>query len=183
MTSNGSKLFRKWQLLIFFAALVAFPKLGCAWWNKDWTLRKQYTVDATDQGGAISTPIGTSVVLIRLHQGNFSFDQAKDDGSDIRFVAGDDKTVLPHQIEKYDSLLNEAFIWVKVPDIKPGAQTKFYLYFGNEGKIEEAAKSKEVYDPETVLVYHFAEKGVAAVDSSTFPATMRAMSGHRRKGR
>ena len=49
-----------------------------------------------------------------------SLPSARDDGSDIRFVAGDDKTPLTFHIEKYDSLLGEAFVWVKVPDLKPG---------------------------------------------------------------
>jgi len=139
-----------------------------SWWNKEWTARKDFTIDTTPTGGGITNPVGTSTVLVRLHQGNFQFMAAKEDGSDIRFVAGDDKTVLPSQIEKYDSLMNEAFVWVQVPDVKPGAQTKFRLYYGNtEGDPgAEAADYKKTYDPETVVAYHFAQKGSPPVDSS-----------------
>ncbi len=137
-----------------------------SWWNKEWGARKPFTVDATAQGGAITEPIGTSVVLLRLHQGNFNFAASREDGSDIRFVAADDKTLLPFQIEKYDSLMNEAFIWVQVPDIKPGEATKFFLYFSNPEGTGELADAKTTYDPETALVYRFAEKGSAPSDAT-----------------
>ncbi|MCE0523443.1 MAG: DUF2341 domain-containing protein, partial [Methylacidiphilales bacterium] len=105
-------------------------------------------------------------VLIRL--ADFDFGSAKDDGSDIRLIAEDDKTPLAFHIEKYDSLLGEAFVWVKVPDLKPGAQTNFWLYYGNQGNITVpgGGDPKETYDADTVLVYHFAESGAPAHDSS-----------------
>jgi biopolymer transport protein ExbB len=53
-----------------------------------------------------------------LHDGNYQFLAAKEDGGDIRFVASDDKTLLPYHVERYDSLMNEAFVWVQVPDVK-----------------------------------------------------------------
>jgi biopolymer transport protein ExbB len=105
--------------------------------------------------------------LVRLHDGNFDFASAKDDGGDIRFVAGDDKTPLAYHIEKYDSLLNEAFVWVKVPDLKPGAQTSIWLYYGNAGeKAQRADNAKGTYDGDTLAVYHFGEHGAPPADSS-----------------
>ncbi|MEI8313392.1 MAG: DUF2341 domain-containing protein, partial [Verrucomicrobiota bacterium] len=142
--------------LFVFLALMAGLTPGHAWWNKEWTARKPITVDTGKTGAEISEPAGTALVLLRLHQGNFNFGAAKENGSDLRFVAEDDKTVLEHQIEKWDPLMNEAFVWVKVPDINAGTQAKFWLYSGVEGeKIEEGANPKETYDAETVLVYHF----------------------------
>ena len=136
------------------------------WWNHDWTLRKKITIDTSATGGAIGDPIGTTSVLIRL--ADFDFGSAKDDGSDIRLIAGDDKTPLTFHIEKYDSLLGEAFVWVKVPDLKPGAQTTLWLYYGNTGNITipGASDAKETYDGDTTLVYHFDENGAPAHDSS-----------------
>src|SRR6516165_241233 len=96
---------------VFFLAGVLF--LVCpnnsqaSWWNKEWTIRKRIDIDTTTAGAPIADPIGTSAILIRLHDGNFRFTDAKEDGSDIRFVAGDDKTLLIHHIEKYDAILNE----------------------------------------------------------------------------
>jgi biopolymer transport protein ExbB len=138
-----------------------------AWWNDKWTLRKEITVDASPTGGAITDPIGTSPVLVRL--ADFNFEAAKEDGSDIRLVSDDDKTTLPYQIEKFDSLLGEAFVWVNVPNLKPGASTKFWLYYGNTGDTTVSGdnSTKPVFDPDTTLVYHFADKvGQPPTDSS-----------------
>jgi biopolymer transport protein ExbB len=153
-------------LLFGVVAGITFSSTAQAWWNTDWTIRKKITIDTSAAGGAISDPIGTTPVLIRL--ADFDFGAAKDDGSDIRVIADDDKTALAFHIEKYDSLLGEAFVWVKVPDLKPGAQTSLWLYYGNQGNITGpgAPDSKATYDADTVLVYHFAENGAPAHDSS-----------------
>lgn len=149
--------------LLILALLLVLPTAARAWWNNDWTIRKKITVDATADGGNISDPIGTSVVLLRLHDGNFNFGSAKDDGSDIRFVAADDKTLLPYHIERYDSLMNEAFVWVKVPDVKPGAPTDIWLYYGNQSeKAEKVENAKATFDADTLLDYHFSQKGSPA---------------------
>jgi biopolymer transport protein ExbB len=139
------------------------------WWNGEWSYRKKITLDTTTTGVAIADPIGTTPVLIRLHAGNFQFDAAKEDGSDIRFVAEDNKTLLPYHIEKYDALMGEAFLWVKVSNVKPGAKTSFWLYYGNGSpKTEKGNEAKETYDTDTVLVYHFNEQGTPATDSTAF---------------
>lgn len=138
-----------------------------SWWKDEWPMRKKITVDTTDTGIAITDPIGTVPVLIRLHDGNFQFAGAKDDGSDLRFVSEDNKTLLSYHIEKYDPLLSEAFVWVKIPDLKPNAKTSFWLYYGNSGnsatKVDDA---KGTYDSDTALVYHFGQRGAPAMDSS-----------------
>lgn len=136
-----------------------------AWWNNEWTVRKKITLDTKSAG--IIDPIGTVAVLIRLHDGDFQFAAAKDDGSDLRLIAADDKTLLTYHIEKYDSLLSEAFVWVKIPDVKPGGQISFWLYYGNNGnKATKTDDTKGTFDADTVLVYHFAEHGQLANDST-----------------
>lgn len=151
---------------ILFLGVLLWATPSYAWWNKDWTARKSFTLDTTQAGGAITDPIGGTVVLLRLHEGNFPFGLVGDEGTDMRFVAEDDKTVLSYQIEKYDSLLNEAFVWVKVPEVKPGAQTKIWLYYGGTGKGGAEQDAKKTYDEDTVLAYHFGEKGAAPADAS-----------------
>jgi biopolymer transport protein ExbB len=145
------------------------PLNAGAYWDKAWTIRKKIDIDTTANGAAITDPIGTVAILIRLHEGNFRFTDAKEDGSDIRFVAGDDKTLLIHHIEKYDAILNEAFVWVKVPDIKPGEKTTIWLYYGNAGsKATRVDDPKGTYDIAATLVYHFTENNAPAHDSTTF---------------
>jgi len=134
-----------------------------AWWNKDWTQRQKITLDTAE----IADPAGESTVLVRLHEGNFQFANAREDGSDIRFIAADGKTILPHQVETYDSLLNEAYLWVKLPDVKPGAKDTLTIYYGNQDPAMPAAgKATEAYAKDLVAVYHFAERGAAPTDAT-----------------
>jgi biopolymer transport protein ExbB len=138
------------------------------WWKPEWTSRKKITVDTTTTGVAIAEPIGTAAVLLRLHGGNFPFDRCREDGSDIRFVGADNKTILPHHIEKYDALMGEAFVWVKIADLTPKAQTSFWMYFSNASNtMEPGTDVKGTFDADTVLVYHFTEQGAPPVDSSS----------------
>ena len=142
--------------LLAATALVSVTANSHAWWNKDWTARRPVTIDTTKTGFEISEPVGTATILLRLHQGNFDFSTAKEDGTDIRFVTEDDKTPLESRVEKWDALMNEGFVWVKVPDIKPGAQTKIWLYSGNpEITAEEAANPLAAHDADTILAYNF----------------------------
>ena len=149
------------------ALLAMWPSAARAWWNDDWQLRKKITIDASATGAAITDEIGGAPVLIRLHTGNFRFAAAKEDGSDLRFVGGDDKTPLKHHVEKFDALLGEALVWVAVPKLAAGAKTEIWLYFGNK-KAVATSDAKGSYDPDTLLVYHFAEHGTPALDSSVW---------------
>jgi biopolymer transport protein ExbB len=157
-------------LKCLFLALMAWITLfgsAQAWWNNDWTLRKKITIDTGPTGGVITDLIGTTSILIRL-SGDFNFEAAKQDGSDIRLIAGDDKTPLAYHLEKFDPLLGEAYVWVKVPDLKSGTPATLWLYYGNMGDktAPGAADIKGTYDADTVLVYHFAESGKPAHDST-----------------
>jgi len=155
------------SLLLGLLSLVGFSSAAHAWWNPEWTIRKKITVDTAAAGMNAGDPPATAVILIRLHDGDFQFASARDDASDIRFVAADDKTPLSSHIEKFDGLLNEAYVWVKVPDLKGGAPATFWLYYGNNGpnalRVED---TKATYDADTVLVYHFNEKNAPPKDST-----------------
>ena len=168
-------LFPNIALPVFLAAL-GFSTTVQAWWDADYTIRKKITVDTSSNGAGIADPIGTTAVLIRLHDGDFQFSSAKDDGSDIRLVAADDKTPLVYHVEKYDSLLGEAFLWVKLPDLKPGAPTSFYLYYGDNGtKVAPGAPdANATYDSDQVLVYHFSEGAQPVRDFTSYANTSQA---------
>ena len=146
-------------LLSLLLLLAAGADAG-AWWNEGWTVRKKITVDPV--AGNIGEAIGTTVVFLRLYDGNFQFNSAREDGSDIRFVAADDKTPLKFHLERFDGGVSEAYVWVKVPDVKPGAPVTFWMYSGNGGDAPPGGgDAKTTYDPETLLVYHFGETGNA----------------------
>jgi biopolymer transport protein ExbB len=149
------------------AVALLLPAAARAWWNEDWGARKKLRIDTSAAGAALNEPIGTMPVLVRLYSGNFRFDAAKEDGSDLRFVAGDDKTPLKFHLEKYDALLGEALVWVAIPDVKPGAATEFWIYHKNP-KAVPAEDAKGTYDAATALVYHFADRGTPPRDSTSW---------------
>ena len=157
--------------MISLAMLLSGSLQARTWWSDAWRARTKITVDTTDNGVSVTDPIGTATVLVRLHDGNFNFAAAKEDGSDLRFVSADDKTLLASQIEKFDTVMNEGFVWVKIPDLKPGAATDIYLYSARDEKKKPAKGDKtdlpkSAYDSDTVTVSHFNEPGTPPGDSS-----------------
>ena len=153
---------------LFVLALTAFCSISHgakAWWDGDWSFRKQIVLDAGAKGAALPADPGRIPVLIRLHDGNFKFSDAKDDGSDIRLVAGDDKTPLKFHIDTFDSLLGVALIWVDVPQVSVAQTTNVWLYWGNP-KAVAGGDPKGTYDADTTLVYHFGETDTPPRDTT-----------------
>lgn len=144
--------------------LTGFARAEDTWWDKGWTQRQKITLDTAD----LSASPGETTVLVRLSEGRFNFAAAREDGSDLRFIAADGKTVLPHHVETYDGLLNEAFVWVRLADLKPAAKETIYLYYGNQdAAMTAAAKTTDVYGGDLAAVHHFAQSGRAPVDSTS----------------
>ena len=144
-------------VLLALVMLAAFSPSARAWWNSDWPNRMKVTADAGPKGANIIEPIGRTQILVRLHSGNFNFESAKDDGSDLRVIGADDRTPLHYHIERYDGLIDQvALIWIDIADLAPGTATSFYLYWGNKNAAN-GSDAKGTYDPDQLLVYHFAD--------------------------
>jgi biopolymer transport protein ExbB len=108
--------------------------------------------------------------VVRLHSGNFDFTTAKLDGSDLRFIAADDKTELKYHFEKFDPVNELAVIWVNLPKVDPkDKEAYFWLYSGNE-KATVTADPKGTFDEAAVADFHFAEKSLL-LDSSVSSLT------------
>src|ERR1051326_9221256 len=103
------------------------PSPAFAWWNHDWSYRKEVVIDGSDQGAALKTDLIQVPVLIRLHDGVFRFADANPDGSDLRFIASDDKTPLKYYVEKYDGVFNLAVVWVAIPKLTSSLPTKLWM--------------------------------------------------------
>lgn len=158
---------RRSLLLLLALASMLLPGLAQAWWQPDWAYRKPVTIDGGPQGGAIGGDAGRTPVLLRLHTGNFSFEGVSETGADLRFVAGDDKTVLNHQIEQFDPLLGIALVWVDVPSVSAGAKQQLWMYYGNP-KAPASGNGQRTFDPDFTLVYHFAEGNAPARDTTAY---------------
>ena len=156
------------KLIVLGLALVFLltSPLTQAAWNADWTKRVKIGLNTAADGLALPAAVDAAPVLIRLHTGNFAFIDAKPDGSDLRFVAADDKTPLKFHIEKFDGLNELALVWVQVPRLAPGSNADFvWLYYGNPNAAP-GADPKGSYDPAQALVWHFGEKETLPQDST-----------------
>ncbi|WP_248795820.1 DUF2341 domain-containing protein [Pseudomonas sp. MWU13-2105] len=161
---------------------LVLPATANAWWQDDWHYRKQITVDTTAQGAAINDAPGRSSLLVRLHTGNFSFDGVKEDGSDLRFVAADDKTLLNYQIESFDPLMGMALIWVDVPKVEGAQRQDLWMYYGN-AKAPAVSNGQLAFDPNYTAVYHFdGTPGTPPKDATAFANNAQNASGSRIDG-
>lgn len=155
--------------VFLFALLLAagLPQLAHAWWNDAWTERRVITLDTSPSGVEIATAVSGAVLPIRLHSGNFDFLAAKPDGSDLRFLAADDKTPLKYQVEQFDATNELALIWVQVPQLAPKtAGQKLYMYFGNADAQAEDIAQVSLYDSATRAVFQFQETDKLPADAS-----------------
>ncbi len=144
------------------AALV--PASAHAWWNKDWTQRTRITLNTSAQGLETQQPANAVAVAVRLHSGNFDFAAAKEDGSDLRVVGGDDKTPLRFGVERFDGINEIAVLWVQVPIVAPGSdKNAIYVYAGNAKAVAEAGEGAG-FDADTLAVVHFSDTAALGAD-------------------
>jgi len=144
------------------------PALALAWWNDEWSSRRQVSVDAGAAGADIQETLTDFPLLIRLHAGNFGyFADLAENGRDIRFLK-DDKTPLHYQVEHVDALSELGLIWVKVPQVRGGVDTdNFWMYYGN-ANAPDGSDSKSLYDTPQALVYHFKDGETLPQDATAY---------------
>lgn len=147
----------RWMTFFTLLVLMAQASAAMAWWDEKWQYRKKITVDTSEAGAELKGNVSEFPLLIRLHTGNFSFANAREDGSDLRFVNADDKEPLKYHIESFDAVDEMALVWVRIPRLAGGnSQQPIWMYYGN--KAAPAAQDKGgVYDVSTLLVYHMGE--------------------------
>jgi biopolymer transport protein ExbB len=154
-------------------ALAAWPMASFAasasWWNGDWQYRKEIDFDLSPTGAAVAGTAQDVPVLIRLSLGNFSyFNDLKQDGSDLRVIAGDDKTPLKFHLERFDSQNQMAFLWVDVPQLTGGAKTdKIYIYYGNNSA-SAASDPAGTFDASQALVLEFNQTNTPPQDATAY---------------
>ncbi len=165
-------MFRRW----FVGALVLLlmPSMAFAFWDNDWSFRKKITLDTSATGVDLAGSLTDLPVLVRLHTGNFSyFSDSKPDGSDLRFIAGDDKTPLKFHIERYDVANQLAYVWVRVPRVAAKSSDFIWMYYGN-AKAVAASEPGMTYDATQAAVFHFDNATGAPQDQTANKNTISA---------
>lgn len=135
-----------------------------AWWNADWTIRTRVTLDTSAKGVPTQEAVAGLLVPVRLHSGNFDFATAKEDGSDLRVIAADDKTPLKFSIERFDGINELAVLWVELPSVVSGTdKNAIHVYAGNPKAAAEPAVNVV---PADTLALRFSEADGPAADAS-----------------
>ncbi len=134
----------------------------------------------TNPDGA-NLPQGASVhnfpLLIRLHKDFFDFQQANNQGADIRFstISG---IPLAYQIEQWDPENAHAAIWVRIPKIEGNTTQEIKIHWGNPAATSES-DGKRVFNAENgyLGVWHMGQTNqdevgaMGCVDTGTTQAT------------
>ena len=150
---NGA---RGWAGRILAAGLLCLASAsGLA---ADWAHKQKITLDATAAAGNLAQGATSVPIAVRLHSGNFTFADAKPDGTDIRFMSADGKLPLKFHVEQFDAANELGVAWVMVPKITANAKTdSFVMEWGNPGA-PPAADAKGTYDASQIFVLHFSDK-------------------------
>jgi biopolymer transport protein ExbB len=142
--------------LIASLCLMTLALPAKAAWNADWATQQKISIDTA----SVKEAVNQAPVLVRLHSGNFDFTGANVDGSDIRFIAADDKTELKFSLEKYDAVNELAVAWVVLPQLSSANKDlAISLYTGNESG-KAASDVQALNDPALVARFAFSENAL-----------------------
>lgn len=140
------------------------PAVANAWWNSEWQERTRITLNTSSQGLETREAVNGVAIAVRLHSGNFDFTAAKLDGSDLRVIAGDDKTPLRFSVERFDGINELAVLWVQVPVVAPGSEKNaFYVYAANPKAVADTTLAGG-FDTAMLAAIHFSDKEARGAD-------------------
>lgn len=91
-----------------------------AWLDIKWQFREKIVFDTTDKGANIKENLTGIPIPRAFHTGDFTFANAKEDDSDIRFVSADEMASLKFHIEKSDPKQMIVLFRVEKPQIAGG---------------------------------------------------------------
>jgi biopolymer transport protein ExbB len=146
---------RRLPQLALAALLSLAAPFACA---ADYAHKQKITVDAGATGAALKQGVALVPVPVRLHSGNFTFADAKPDGSDIRFMSADGKAALKFHLEQFDTANELAVAWVQVPKITPNAKADSFVMEWGNAAAAASADARGTYDAAQIFALHFSDK-------------------------
>lgn len=113
-----------------------------------WTKSKDMVLNTSSSGANFAKNIQNLPIKIELTESNFNFNEAKNNGEDLRFALADG-TPLTYVIDKYDKANKVAEILVMVPSVAGNNRSQFIkMYWGN------SSASASGGDVKTMVVNH-----------------------------
>ncbi len=135
--------------------------------NIAWKHAISIQLNTTETGANIPSNVTGFPVLIRLSKSNFDFSQASPDGSDLKFTKKDN-TVLPFEIEFWDTVSSKAVLWVKVDTVYGNNDKQsITMYYGNPA-ISTSRMYSPVFDSSSGYtgVWHLGDTSNVLTDAS-----------------
>ena len=149
-------------------------------WLYGWNKRVKITINHSDIGSNLSNfPV---LVCLSNSSGQdnddvtFVFDELQSDAhrKQIAITTSNGTTQCYVEIERWDTANEQAWLWVKVPDISSTIDTEFYLYFDRDtvdntdyvGDIN-TIQTEKVWDSNFLVVYHFEQAPNVTIYDST----------------
>jgi hypothetical protein len=106
----------------------------------EWAYSAAVRVNAS---GLVSKQVTNVPLLLRLTSAEIDFSQARGDGTDLRFTK-EDGTMLPCQVQLWDSLAATAAVWIKVDTVfADSVPRKLRMFWGNP---RTGADKRAVFD-------------------------------------
>jgi len=155
----------RWFAAALFSTTLLLGAGGDARAEAEWAHSRKLALDTTPLGGDIAEAVNQLPLVVRLHSGNFTFSEAKADGSDLRFFAADNKTPLKYHIERFDATNELAVIWVQLPTLAPAAQTDAVWVHWGQPDATPADDVKGTFDASQIVMLNFAD-AASVKDSS-----------------
>ncbi len=110
-----------------------------------WQYSQKLFLNTSTSGADVSENVYNFPVLVRLTEANFNFDEAKQNGEDIRFTK-EDNTLLSHEIEQWDYTAKKAAIWVSVDTVYGNSSDRFILMYWANNDASDMSSSTGVFD-------------------------------------
>ena len=159
--SNGDH----WKNETYVFKIESSEELG--WWNTDWSHRKEIHINHE----YVEEDMSLFPVLMQQTDSNFTT-IAQEDGDDFVFIAADNETILPHEIETYDNQTGQLIAWVRSNMLSSTENTTIYLYYGNDYPCcENQENVTAVWDSGYVLIQHYADESLKDSSSCNHTST------------
>jgi hypothetical protein len=113
--------------------------------NIAWRYARRHYLNTTASGAQVNGDVEHFPVLIRLTKNNFNFAEARAHGEDIRFRKSDDAP-MPYEIERWDSVIELAEVWVSVDTVYGNSAEHFFLMYWGNSDATDSANGAAVFD-------------------------------------
>lgn len=146
------------------ATLFITASADAAWLSLDWRDRYELTLD----NSASTENLVNFPVMVHLNSNNFDFSRAQPQGQDIRFTDSNGTSPLAYEIEAWDAVDQEAWLWVNVPQIDAGSNSeRIYLYSQNP-TVSDEQDPEATWNSSYHMVHHLQETSGTHFDSTSY---------------